>query len=144
MFETSSADPTQPSLSSPDSHAKSWDIPLTVDYACTSEDVGGAVVLRLVGDMGMKQATEIERSLTPTAARHPTLVVLDLSGVTFIASLAIGTLMAFQRGVVSRGGRVYYAAPSKVVADVIRHAHLDKVMKIAGSVEEALQAAGEA
>src|SRR5437879_6191546 len=69
-----------------------------------------AIVIRLEGEAGLAAACGLQAPLNAVAARRPRLVVLDLAGLHFAASLFLGTLLAFRCGVVRQGGRVKLAA----------------------------------
>jgi anti-anti-sigma factor len=47
--------------------------------------------------------------LLAPAARRPAVVTLDLSELRSISSLAMGVLVAYRRGVIRAGGRVFLA-----------------------------------
>ncbi|HKB38358.1 MAG TPA: STAS domain-containing protein, partial [Gemmataceae bacterium] len=70
----------------------------------------GEVVVRVAGKGCVGQADALAAGLLGLSARRPALVTLDLSGLSFISSLAMGTLVSFHRGVVRAGGRVRLAA----------------------------------
>jgi anti-anti-sigma factor len=63
-------------------------------------------VVRIAGEAGFRLADQLTAALLSLSARRPKLVILDLSGLTFLCSLAMGVLVSFRRGVVRRGGRV--------------------------------------
>jgi anti-anti-sigma factor len=69
----------------------------------------GEAVLRLAGEAGVRQAGELSAALLPLSACRPPCLTLDLSGLTFIACLAVGVLAGFRRGLARAGGRVCLA-----------------------------------
>jgi anti-anti-sigma factor len=68
------------------------------------------MVVRVAGEASFGLAGDLEDVLLGLSLRRPQLVTLDLSGLHFVASLAMRALVAFQRGVVRAGGRVRLAA----------------------------------
>jgi anti-anti-sigma factor len=68
------------------------------------------LVVRLTGEAGVRQASDLEAALLRISARRPRLVTLDLSGLNFICCLAMGSLAAYRRGAVRAGSRVRMAA----------------------------------
>jgi anti-anti-sigma factor len=67
------------------------------------------VIVRVAGEVRLGQVDELAAALLCLSARRPALVTLDLSGLSFISSLAMGVLVTFRRGVVRAGGRVRLA-----------------------------------
>jgi anti-anti-sigma factor len=70
----------------------------------------GEVVVRLGGEAGVGQAGELTAALLRLSAARTPLLTLDLSGLRFISSLAMGLLVDFRRGVVRSGRRVRLSA----------------------------------
>lgn len=68
------------------------------------------VIVLVIGEVGLGQVDELAAALLWLSARRPKLLTLDLSGLTFISSLAMGVLVSLRRGVVRAGGRVRLAA----------------------------------
>ena len=68
------------------------------------------MVVRVAGEASFELAGELASVLLRLCVRRPLLVTLDLSGLHHLSSLAMGTLVAFHRGVVRGGGRVRLAA----------------------------------
>jgi anti-anti-sigma regulatory factor len=73
------------------------------------EETPTEVVVRVSGQAGVRQAGELTAALLSPSARRPSLLTLDLSGLTCVSSLALGALTAFQRGLVRAGSRVRLA-----------------------------------
>jgi anti-anti-sigma factor len=70
----------------------------------------GEVVVRLVGEAGIRQADEVTSALLGLSALRPPLVTVDLSGLNAVSCLTLGVLVTFRRGIVRAGGRVRLAA----------------------------------
>jgi anti-sigma B factor antagonist len=68
-------------------------------------------------------------------------IVVDLSGVSFLASIGIRLLMTAARGQKGRGGRFVLAAPQSVVRDVLETAGIDQLIPLHADVESARAAA---
>jgi anti-anti-sigma factor len=64
------------------------------------------MVIRVEGEAGADCAEALRAGLLAPAACRPTVVMLDLSELRFISSLAMGVLVTYRRGVVRAGGRV--------------------------------------
>jgi anti-anti-sigma factor len=66
-------------------------------------------VVRVTGEVGVREADDLEAALLHLCARRPRLVSLDLSGVGSLSYLGVGVLVTYCRGVVRAGGRVRLA-----------------------------------
>jgi anti-anti-sigma factor len=75
-------------------------------------------------------------------ARRPPLVVVDLSGVTFLSSLAMGALVGLRRDLGRWGGRVKLAAIPPMIYESLKTSRLDMLFEVCATVEEVQAAAG--
>jgi anti-anti-sigma regulatory factor len=69
-------------------------------------ETGEGALVRLEGVAGVLEAGALEAPLARLAARDPARVIFDLSGLQFISSLVMGSLVAFRRAAVRAGSRV--------------------------------------
>lgn len=58
-----------------------------------TDDHGAAVVLRVVGEVDLVTAPELEESIKRDLERRPEVLVVDLSGVSFLASVGMSVLI---------------------------------------------------
>src|SRR6516225_1570445 len=81
-------------------------------FECRLAETTWGVLLRLEGEAGVHAVDRMSfiLMLMRLVARRPPLVVVDLSGLTFLSSLAIGALVGFCRELGRFGGRVKLAA----------------------------------
>lgn len=77
--------------------------------------------------------TKLNASLT--RAGHG---VVDLSEVTFLASLGIRLLVTAAKMLNRRGGRLVLVAPQPLVDQALRHSHLDDLIPVAPDVDGAM------
>lgn len=103
-------------------------------------DTPRGLVASLSGDAGVAAVDELEQLLLPLSARRPALLVLDLSSLEFISSLAMGTLVAFQRGLKRHRSQLVLAAVPPVIRQALRYAMLEPMFSFCDSVEDALDA----
>ena len=103
-----------------------------------TETRGNAVVIHVVGDAGMANVDGFQESLTHVCAKKPKLVVFDMSGMTFISSIGMGTLVTFMKGVERCGGTVILAALQPMISDAFKRARLTDILKLRNTVEECL------
>jgi anti-sigma B factor antagonist len=78
-----------------------------------------------------------------TQPGKPPRLVLDLSGVKFVDSIALGTLVVMLRRIKQAQGRFALAGMSGHVLNVMRVTGLDKVFQLYPTVGEALAAVKE-
>ena len=79
----------------------------------------------------------IEKNFTAAAAGSRALVVVDLSGVSFLSSIGIRLLIKSARAQASRGGKLVLAAPQPLVRKVLETTGIDKVIPLSADVESA-------
>lgn len=107
----------------------------------TLVEVPQGAVVRASGELGTAEVDLLALHLTRLAALRAPLVVFDLSGVTFVSSLALGLLVRFQRGQTRCGRAVALAALQPGVAEAVRVTGLDELFPIFTGVDDALAAA---
>lgn len=109
-----------------------------MDLSCDCEDFVGGCILRIRGTADSATVPDLEQAfLRIAAARHP-LVVLDLSRLDFISSLAMGSLVNLHKSVARDGGRLRCAALQPLVAEAFARVRLDDVIDTHETVESAL------
>jgi len=109
-------------------------------FSAEREDRDGVIVVKLQGSMGIEGLDALDRHLHPIAAARPKLVVLDLSGVEHISSLAIGSLVSLYNAVKRHDGKVALGPMHENVQGVLRRCRLEDVMAIYESVDAAIAA----
>jgi anti-anti-sigma factor len=75
-----------------------------------SDEAPGEVIVRIAGEASIEQADQLTGALLGLSCRRPPLITLDLTGLSFVSSLAMGVLVAFRQGVVRAGSRVRLGA----------------------------------
>ena len=80
---------------------------------------GGITRISLAGRMDYAGANEIDARFMETAGRDKFLLV-DLSKVTFLASMGIRTLITGAKALKERGGKMILFAPDMMVAKVLK------------------------
>ena len=65
-------------------------------------------------------------------------VIVDMSGVDFIASIGVRTLVKAGRPIARRGGRMVILSPSEVVRKVLISTGIDEVMAFYDDVTTAV------
>jgi len=102
----------------------------TTDFSSSTERHGDCVTLALVGDVDVLEVGAVRRSLNDALIDGCSLLVVDLSGVTFMDSVGLGVLVAtWKRARVLRVDMVVWR-PSPPVATVLSLTALDRVLRV--------------
>ena len=103
------------------------------------ERVGDAVVVRLTGELDLYNAHEVRTVLVEHTAGDPERVVVDLSGVEFIDSTALGVLIEARTKLANRHAFLL-AAPAVETRRALEISGLDRHFGLHDSVDDALGA----
>lgn len=103
-----------------------------------TDETSKATVISLSGDAGMAELDLLDAGLKKIVAARPPLAIVDLAGLKFASSIALGKLIDFQRSMTRHGGRVILAGAGLNVSNVIRASRLDQFFEIYANVNEAL------
>jgi anti-sigma B factor antagonist len=95
-----------------------------------------SVTIRLSGRLDAKSAPELTRRCSEhrTQARS---VILNLAGVTFIASSGVGALLSLEEEFRQAGAKIRFACLSPAVVSVVRLLNLEQFLAIRSTEEEA-------
>jgi anti-sigma B factor antagonist len=95
------------------------------------------VILR--GRLNNETAESIERRCIGLAtSRKP--MVIDLSGVSYIASMGLRMLLLVAKAIAAQGGKIALMAPAPEVASVLRTAGIDRAIPVRASLDDARSA----
>jgi len=89
----------------------------------------GITKVSLSGRLDVQGALKIDNEFTEIAKENKNVVV-DLSAVTFIASLGIRTLVIGAKATANNGGKMALLNPQPNVEQVLRTTHVDTIMPI--------------
>jgi len=92
----------------------------------------------LSGRLDVEGASDIDLKLTIAIAGQPTLAIIDLTDVDFLASLGIGTLVRTAKAARLRGGNMVLFNPQPNVAKVLASTRIDHVIPICYELAQAL------
>lgn len=93
-------------------------------------------LVALRGRLDVVRAAALEIELNRLSARRLS-VIMDLGGVDFIASLVIGQIVTFARGLVRWNCRLVLVRPTPVVDKVLRTTGIDRIIVIVDDPEQA-------
>lgn len=108
---------------------------LRVSYE--SSDEHGVTVVTIKGDAGLAGAPELDQAMLRVSASKPDVMIFDVSELTFVSSLAMGSMVAASHPVIHRGGRCYLVGASPAIATVITRCRLNRIFNLCATVGEA-------
>ena len=103
----------------------------------TRETAEGVKVITLSGRMDIAGTQEIELKFTSVSASQKALVAVDVSGVSFLASIGMRTLVSSARALMNRGGAMALVNPQPLVQQALIAAGIDSLIPIYPNVDEA-------
>ncbi len=98
---------------------------------------GGILQVRLTGTLDVAGSDQIGLTFNALAGTE-TRMLVDLSGVDFLASMGIRLLLTVGKAVVRRRGRIVLCAAQPVVREVLVTTGIDKMFPMAERREAAL------
>ena len=98
------------------------------------------IVVAVHGDTDMHVADELEARLSEVIDEVPDALVLDLSGVTFLDSMALGVLLGSLKRLGESGGRLRVVTSRPEIRRIFEVTLLDRLFDIDSSRDGALAA----
>ena len=102
------------------------------------ENVNGAVVVSLQGELDLYNADEVREALAGAVGGQPERLVVDLSEVEFMDSTALGVLVEAKRQLAKSNGFAL-AAPGLAARRALETSGLDRHFAVHESLEDALE-----
>ena len=99
----------------------------------------GVTVVLVEGRIDIKGAQEIDMPMMLIAGSKRA-VVIDMTGVTFLASLAIRSMLLCAKSIVSKKGSCVMYGPIEDVREVLETAGIDTIIPIHTDLDEAIAA----
>ncbi len=109
-------------------------------FSIGTQQLDSAHIVAIKGSIGMLEVDQVDSHLARLANQKPTLVIIDLAGVSMIGSSAMGSLVGFRRDISKNGGQVRLARVSPLVFESLKRAMFDRLFKIFDTVENAVNA----
>jgi anti-anti-sigma factor len=91
----------------------------------------------LVGRLDLAGVQAVELKFNAQVASRKVASIVDLSGVTFIASLGMRMLLSAAKTLKANNVKLVVVKPQPLVEEALKSAGLDALMVICSSVEEA-------
>jgi stage II sporulation protein AA (anti-sigma F factor antagonist) len=100
------------------------------------EEGGSTARVSLVGRLDIKGAEVIAMPLATLSGQKQN-ILLDMSGVSFLASIGIRYLVTATKSLTRRGGKLILVSPTEIVAEVLTTAGIADIIPMVGSESEA-------
>ena len=100
----------------------------------------GVEKISLVGRMDSIGGHDIDNRFAAVVASRKLLAVVDMSEVSFLASIGIRTLVTNARAQKQRGGEMALASPQPLVEEVLKVAGIDTIIPVYPDVDAASSA----
>ena len=111
----------------------------------TQETVDGNLIrIALDGRLDLQGTQQVEQQFSYRITTAPGKFAVDLSGVTFIASIGIRMLLTAARAQAQRGGKMILISPDGMSRKVLETAGVDQLVPIVADLDEARSTLGAA
>ena len=100
----------------------------------------GVLAISLAGRMDSVGTQQIDMRFTALSATRKVQVVVDLSQVTYMASIGIRTLVTNAKAQKRRGGAMVLYQPTAAVEEVLKSVGIDTIIPIVHDMESARRA----
>ena len=100
---------------------------------------GGPTLVVLRGRLDVAGASQIELKFNATAGARKAVVV-DMSGVSFVASMGMRLLLLVGKTMAARGGKMALLSPLPEVSSVLHTAGIDSIIPICTARDAAVAA----
>jgi anti-anti-sigma factor len=105
---------------------------------CHETHLGDAVLLVPVGRIDLSNAEAFRDGLSAALAKANTAIVVDLSGVDYISSAGLRSLMIVFKAAKSEGKAFAVAALQPLVREIFAISRFDLVFPLFGTVRDAI------
>ncbi|MFW5845569.1 MAG: STAS domain-containing protein [Planctomycetota bacterium] len=106
-----------------------------------TEDHGPVCVISLTGMLDGHTAPALERELHLLHEQGCRRMVMDLAGLTYIASAGVGIMINYFQQVSQDGGNLRIARPSPTVKEIFSLLGLETLLSIHTDLDEAIDGA---
>jgi len=99
----------------------------------------GVVIVKLTGRLDIQGAQDIDLPLAGITASPTTSVLVDLSGVSFLASLGLRSLLSAAKALSKRGGKMLLIGPKPNVVEILEVSGVSSLIPIFQDQETGLK-----
>ena len=103
----------------------------------SEEMPNGVKLVVLAGRFDIAGTQEIDQRFTALTATSKALVAVDVSAVSFLASIGIRTLVSSARALANRGGAMALIGPQPLVEQTLLAAGIDSIIPNYPNLDEA-------
>ncbi|MBB5867637.1 anti-sigma B factor antagonist [Allocatelliglobosispora scoriae] len=108
-----------------------------MELLLSSEQGHDCTIVAVTGDLDLSTSHQLRRRLQTAIEEGARQVVVDLGGVGFMDSSALGMLVVTFKQLRNLGGRLCLAAPRGITRTVIEITAVDKAIDVYDTVAEA-------
>jgi len=90
----------------------------------------GASVIKVAGELDLSSVPQLRSCLSDLVNRGEVDLVLDLSGVTFCDSTALGVFVGAHRRVTASGGHIEFHQPPSSLRNLLVVSGLDQILHL--------------
>ena len=114
------------------------------EFRMDVEDSNGVAVVVVAGELDLYTAPELRERLARVDEGGAERVVLDLSEVTLVDSMALGVLLGAKKRLATHAGAIDLVVSKSDIRRIFEITMLDRIFTLYASREEALQVDGAA
>jgi anti-sigma B factor antagonist len=107
-------------------------------FKVTVSEQGGTPVLEAQGEIDVASAPEFHASLADLIGQDPDIVIVDMSGVTFIDSTGLGVLVAAEKEMREGGHDLRLVVTQPQIIRLLELTGLDKVFTVSSTTSDAV------
>jgi anti-sigma B factor antagonist len=109
-----------------------------VDLQIKSRSVDGVMVLEVIGEVDLYTAPQLEEGLRNAASGTRPLLAVNLTGVAYLDSTALGVLTEVHKHVQSSRGAMVVIATQPTIEKIFRITGLGAVLPVVATEREAI------
>ena len=99
-------------------------------------------LIRLAGRLEATQASEVTAAIQKALGEGPPSLILDCSGLSYVASMGLRCFLLAQKETQGAGGRLVFFGLNDNVRSVFSMTGFDKIVQVRASLEDALSCLG--
>ncbi|MCB1158832.1 MAG: STAS domain-containing protein [Leptospiraceae bacterium] len=100
------------------------------------------VIIDMKGELNLYSTPALKDILDNLLNDDIVYMLFDMSGMAYIDSSGLGTLVGVQSRIVKKGGYLRICSPSESVTNVLNLTKLKQMMRVSNSIEEAVDELG--
>lgn len=109
-------------------------------YMNVTQIDGGIQHIRLAGRMDVEGTQSIDMQFTVLTATKQAAIIVDLSEVSFLASIGMRTLLSNAKSLSRKGGKMVLLNPQPMVATALATAGIDTLIPVHNDLDSARNA----